>query len=78
MPSDKLVTMANQIGCFFATQRGDAAASVAAHITKFWDARMRQAFLDHVEASGGSGLSEVARGAAWRLRGDVVAMRRAG
>ena len=78
MPSDKLVTMANQIGCFFATQSGDAAAAVAAHITKFWDPRMRQAFLDHVEASGGSGLSDVARAAAWRLKGDVFPVRRAG
>ncbi len=68
MSPDKLVTMANQIGCFFATQRGDAAAAVAAHITKFWDPRMREALLDHVEATGGAGLSEVARDAAHRLR----------
>ena len=76
MPADKLVTMVNQIGSFFATQRGDAAAAVAAHIAKFWDPRMREAFLDHVRTSGGAGLTEVGRGAAQCLGPDAAAQRR--
>jgi len=66
MDSAKLVTMANQIADFFAAQRGDAAGSVAKHITDNWDPRMRAAFAAHLEA-GGEGLSPLARAAAERL-----------
>ena len=68
MQPDKLVSMANQIGRFFSTQRGDAAAAVATHITKFWDPRMREALLDHLEACSGLGLDDVVLGAAQALR----------
>ena len=68
MQPDKLVSMANQIGRFFSTQRGDAAAAVAVHIAKFWDPRMREALIDHLEACHGRGLDEVVRGAALSLR----------
>ena len=67
---DKLVSMANQIGRFFSTQRGDAAAATAVHIVKFWDPRMREALLDHLEACGDAGLDEVVRGAARALKPD--------
>ena len=61
MSPDKLVHMANQIGTFFVSQGADtAAAGVAEHIKKFWDPRMREAIVRHVEA-GGQGLDEVAR-----------------
>jgi formate dehydrogenase subunit delta len=53
----KLVYMANQIGAFFAAQGHDAAVSgVAAHITKFWDPRMRAQIFAYVE-HGGEGLA---------------------
>ena len=40
---DKLVYMANQIGKFFKSQgESNASASIAEHITKFWDPRMRR------------------------------------
>lgn len=40
---NKLFYMANQIGKFFASNPHDAAvASIADHIAKFWDPRMRQ------------------------------------
>jgi formate dehydrogenase subunit delta len=56
MSPDKLVYMANQIGRFFAHQPEDkAVASVADHLVKFWDPRMRAAILDYVDA-GGQGL----------------------
>ncbi len=56
MKPEKLVTMANQIGAFFASQKGDEAVhSIVDHLKKFWDPRMRAAILAHLEA-GGEGL----------------------
>jgi formate dehydrogenase subunit delta len=50
MSPDKLAYMANQIGKFFATQKGeDPVASIADHLTKFWDPRMRRDFLAHLD-----------------------------
>jgi formate dehydrogenase subunit delta len=60
-PSDKLVTMANQIGKAFRSQGEKAAVkSTAEHIRKFWDPRMRATILHHL-ADGGAGLDPVAR-----------------
>lgn len=71
MSPDKLVTMANQIGKFFATQPGDKAAEgVADHIRSFWDPRMRQAIFAHLDA-GGEGLDPVVRTALEKLRATV-------
>ena len=51
MSPDKLAYMANQIGKFFAHQPHDkAVASIADHITKFWDPRMRKEILTHLSA----------------------------
>jgi len=50
MSPDKLVYMANQIGKFFAHQKHDqAVASIADHLDKFWDPRMRSGILAHLE-----------------------------
>ena len=62
MDENHLVTMANQIAQFFASQGGDPAAAVAKHIVENWDPRMRAAIATHV-AAGGAGLSDVAKGA---------------
>ena len=59
MDQTRLVTMANQIATFFATQPGDPAKATADHLKSFWDPRMRQAIARHVEA-GGEGLDPVA------------------
>ena len=67
MSPDKLVYMANQIGAFFTSQRGDKAAAIAEHLRKFWDPRMRTAIIAHVEA-GGAGLDPFVREAVDRLR----------
>ncbi|MGR3454987.1 formate dehydrogenase subunit delta [Pseudooceanicola sp.] len=68
MSPDKLVRMANQIATFFETQPGeDGAERVAVHLRDFWDPRMREALLAHVDA-GGAGLKPLARQAAARLR----------
>jgi len=51
MSPDKLAYMANQIGKFFAHQPQDkAVASIADHIRKFWDPRMRKEILAHLSA----------------------------
>ena len=64
----KLVYMANQIGMFFKAQDMEtASAKIAEHISKFWDPRMRDAILAHLEA-GGAGLDPATRGAIESLR----------
>lgn len=63
MSPDKMVHMANQIAAFFESQPGDAAQGVAAHLSDFWEPRMRAQFLDYV-AGGGQGLSPIAQDAA--------------
>ncbi len=46
MSPEKLAYMANQIGRFFAHQKHDqAVASIADHLKKFWDPRMRHTIL---------------------------------
>lgn len=70
MSPDKLVYMANQIGKFFAHEGEDQAAqSVAAHLRKFWDPRMRTTILEHFDA-GGAGLDPVVRRAVGSLKLD--------
>lgn len=56
MSPEKMVRMANQIATFFKTQPGeDAPARIAAHLTDFWEPRMRARLHAHV-AAGGAGL----------------------
>jgi len=60
MSPEKMVRMANQIATFFKTQPGDDASErVAAHISDFWDPRMRRQLGEYV-AQGGEGLDDVA------------------
>lgn len=67
MKPEKLVTMANQIGKFFASQKGDAVVhGIVDHIKKFWDPRMRAGLLAHLDA-GGEGLDPKVREAAEQL-----------
>ncbi len=59
MSPDRLVYMANQIGTFFASQRGqDPVAAIADHLKKFWDPSMRRAIAAHAD-QGGAGLDPV-------------------
>jgi MFS family permease len=72
MQPDKLVLMANQIGTFFATQRGDdPATGIADHLRKFWDPRMRAAIVAHLKA-GGAGLRDDVRRAVALLETSVT------
>jgi len=70
MSPDKLTYMANQIGKFFDSQGHErAAAAIADHLRKFWDPRMREAIIAHLEA-GGAGLDPIVRDAIDKLRPD--------
>ncbi len=60
MSPDKLIYMANQIAKFFACQRHEQAVEgIADHLGKFWDPRMREKIIAHVE-HGGAGLDDLA------------------
>lgn len=68
MSPDKLVYMANQIGKFFAHEgEAQAAQSVATHLRRYWDPRMRRAILAHYDA-GGAGLDPIVRQAVGSLK----------
>jgi formate dehydrogenase subunit delta len=68
MSPDKLVMMANQIGKFFASQGPKVAVpGIAEHIRKFWEPRMRNAILAHLDA-GGAGLDPLVKEALEALR----------
>ena len=62
MNAERLVTMANQIGAFFASQgdREEAISAIADHLRRFWEPRMRLAISRHVAAGGAGLLDEVA------------------
>ncbi len=61
MDIHNLVRMANRIGDFFDSMpcRDEALAGISDHIRKFWAPRMRQELLQHVDDTGGEGLSEI-------------------
>jgi formate dehydrogenase subunit delta len=68
MTPDRLAYMANQIAAFFATGGRDRAVeSIADHLQKFWEPRMRRALLAQV-ADGGAGLDPLVIAAARRLK----------
>ncbi len=73
MHIEHLVTMANDIAAFFnkAADQGEAARSVATHLHRYWDPRMRKRIVEHRQA-GGAGLSDLAREAV-----DILAQERA-
>jgi formate dehydrogenase subunit delta len=59
MDIDNLVHMANRIGEFFQAMpdRAEATDSVAQHLRRYWEPRMRRDLLSHVDAAQGAGLS---------------------
>ena len=64
MRIERLVAMANDIGAFFDAEpdKKQAAASVANHLRRFWDPRMRRQIVVHYR-EGGAGLDDVVRSA---------------
>lgn len=65
MRADRLVSMANDIGHFFDAEadKNEAAKSVANHIKRYWDPRMRREIVAHYREAGGAGLDPLARSA---------------
>ena len=64
MRVERLVSMANDIGAFWAAEpdRKEAAKNVAGHLKRFWDPRMRREIVAHYK-DGGAGLDDLARSA---------------
>jgi len=62
MEIQRLVHMANDIARFFQAEpdHAEAVSSIATHITRFWDPRMRREILAHVETGNGEGLTDLA------------------
>ena len=58
---NNLIRMANQIGTFFESMpdRQEALEGIATHLKKFWDPRMRQAFLAQVEGAQHPDIREI-------------------
>lgn len=64
-----LVYVANQIGKFFARQPPDKAVdAIADHLFKYWDPRMRNAIVAHLEEHGGTGLDPLSLAAVKKVR----------
>ena len=64
MNSEKLVRRANQIATFFAHEGAEKAPlSVADHLQKFWEPRMRAQLLAAVASGEAEGLHPLARAA---------------
>ena len=65
---DLLIVMANQIGDFFAPYPPDRCREgMRNHLRTYWDPRMRDALLAHIDA-GGEGVDERVIEAALQLR----------
>ena len=62
MDAHRLVKMANEIAAFFAVdpEREIVLESVAGHLKRFWDPRMRGEILRWVDEQGGEGLTPIA------------------
>jgi formate dehydrogenase subunit delta len=73
MRADRLVSMANDIGAFWDSEpdKAEAAKSVASHLTRFWDPRMRREIVAHYREGGGAGLDPLARSAIALLAGPT-------
>jgi formate dehydrogenase subunit delta len=64
MRAERLVSMANDIGAFWAAEldKTEAARNVASHLKRFWDPRMRRQIVSHYR-EGGAGLNDIVRSA---------------
>ena len=73
---DNLVRMANQIGTYFESlpDRAEALEGIANHLRKFWEPRMRRAFLallDQPGAAGSHGISDIVQSAVRQYRAEL-------
>lgn len=74
MNKDNLIRMANQIGQFFESMpdRSEAEAGIINHIKKFWDPRMRRAFLAAIDAQSAEGLRDIVKTAVAARRAELA------
>lgn len=74
MRTERLVTMANDIGNFFGADpdTAAAAANIAGHLRRFWDPRMRRQIIEHWQ-QGGTGLSPIVKAAVALLAAETTA-----
>ncbi len=74
MNTERLVAMVNDIAAFFASTAvsDEAVASIAMHLKRYWEPRMRQEIIAHL-AHGGAGLSEAGRRAVQLLADSATA-----
>jgi formate dehydrogenase subunit delta len=72
MKIDNLVTMANQIGTFFASypDRAEASTEIANHLQRFWAPRMRSQLYAHIDEQDGAGLAPIVLSAIAAHRGE--------
>ena len=70
---DNLIRIANQIGTFFESMpdRQEALEGIASHLKKFWDPRMRHAFLALIDEKSDQAVSEIVRTAV-RTHRDLI------
>ncbi len=74
MDLDNLIVMANRIGDFFGSlpDHEEALASIAEHIQKFWEPRMRAALLHSLDTPESAALSPILREAVTRFRAKLA------
>jgi len=67
--AERLVAMANDIANFFAAEpdREIAIEGIRDHLRRFWEPRMRQQIVAHMQAHGSGDLSSLAAEAVTRL-----------
>lgn len=72
MNIDNLVTMANQIGTFFASypDKQEASSEIASHLQRFWAPRMRSQLYEHIDRQDGEGLAPIVLSAIAAHRGE--------
>ena len=65
MNAERLVAMANDIANFFAAEpdREIAIEGIRNHLRRFWEPRMRQQIIAHMQAHGSGDLSSLAAAA---------------
>lgn len=80
MNPEYLVEMVNDISAFFVTETDheEAPKSVASHISRFWDPRMRREIVAHYQSAKGVGLSDTSLRAVALLAQQAAAKSTAG
>ncbi|MBS0444385.1 MAG: formate dehydrogenase subunit delta [Proteobacteria bacterium] len=75
MHVDHLIRMANQIGAFFEAMpdRTEALEGIAQHIKRFWEPRMRQQLMEHIDREGSAELTTMVAEAIGTHRSLLVA-----